>query len=130
MDNMLSSDNLPKFQKHFSDDSFWKKIQKLAKKAGAKTVYYALVLYYTLIDPATPTKYKAVIGGALGYLILPADLIPDLIPAAGLADDWGALLAAVMYVLTAITPAIKEKAKQQLENWFGPVSEEDYGDLA
>ena len=130
MDKMLSSDKLPQFQKYFSEGSFWKKIQKLAKKAGAKTVYYALVLYYTLIDPATPTKYKAVIGGALGYLILPADLIPDLIPAAGLADDWGALLAAVMYVLTAITPAIKEKAKRQLENWFGPVSEEDFGDLA
>ena len=124
MDKMLSSDKLPQFQKHFSEGSFWKKIQKLAKKAGAKTVYYALT------DPATPTKYKAVIGGALGYLILPADLVPDLIPVAGLADDWGALLAAVMYVLTAITPAIKEKAKQQLENWFGPVSEEDYGDLA
>ena len=130
MDNMLSSDNLPKFQKHFSDDSFWKKIQKLATKPARQPRLRNLVLYYTLIDPATPTKYKAVIGGALGYLILPADLVPDLIPVAGLADDWGALLAAVMYVLTAITPAIKEKAKQQLENWFGPVSEEDYGDLA
>ena len=130
MDKMLSSDKLPQFQKYFSEGSFWKKIQKLAKKAGAKVVYYALVLYYTLMDPLTPTKYKAVIAGALGYLILPVDVIPDLIPGAGLADDWGALLAAVMYVLTAITPVIKEKAKQQLENWFGPVSEEDLGDLA
>lgn len=130
MDNKLSSNNLPQFEKYFSEGSFWEKLRKFAKKAGTKTVYYALVLYYTLKDPATPTKYKAVIGGALGYLILPADLIPDFIPAAGLADDWGALLAAVMYVLTAITPAIKEKAKRQLENWFGPVSEEDFGDLA
>lgn len=129
MDNNLSSNNLPQFQKYYSEGSFWKKLQKFAKMAGAKTVYYALVLYYTLTDPATPTKYKAVIMGALGYLILPADIIPDLIPVAGLSDDWGALLAAVMYVLTAITPAIKEKAKQQLENWFGPVSKEDYGDL-
>ena len=130
MDNKLSSNNLPQFEKYFSEGSFWEKLRKFAKKAGAKTVYYALVLYYTLKDPATPTKYKAVIGGALGYLILPADLIPDFIPAAGLADDWGALLAAVMYVLTTITPAIKQKAKRQLENWFGPVSEEDFGDLA
>jgi len=36
----------------------------------------------------------------------------------------------VMYVLTAITPEIKEKAKQQLGNWFGPVSQEEYGDLS
>ena len=52
-------------------------------------------------------------------------MVPDILPFAGLADDWAALTAAVMYVLTAITPEIKEKAKQQLENWFGPVSQED-----
>lgn len=130
MENNLSSDNLPQFQRYYSEESFWKKLRKFAKKAGAKTVYYALVLYYTLIDPATPIKYRAVIAGALGYLILPADIIPDIIPAAGLADDWGAILAAVMYVMTAITPAIKDKAKQQLRNWFGSVPQEDLGDLA
>lgn len=125
MDQQLSSGNLPRFQRYYSADSFWKKIQRLVKKTGAKTVYYALVLYYTLMDPATPYKYKAVIAGALGYLILPTDMVPDILPFAGLADDWAALTAAVMYVLTAITPEIKEKAKQQLENWFGPVSQED-----
>lgn len=125
MDQQLSSGNLPRFQRYYSADSFWKKIQRLVKKTGAKTVYYALVLYYTLMDPATPYKYKAVIAGALGYLILPTDMVPDFLPAMGMADDWGALLAAVMYVITAITPEIKEKAKQQLENWFGPVSQED-----
>lgn len=130
MENNLSSDTLPQFQRYYSEESFWKKLRKFAKKAGAKTVYYALVLYYTLIDPATPIKYRAVIAGALGYLILPADIIPDFIPAAGLADDWGAILAAVMYVMTAITPAIKDKAKQQLRNWFGSVPQEDLGDLA
>lgn len=130
MDKQLTSDNLPRFRRYFSEESFWKKLRKVAKKVGAKTVYYALVLYYTLMDPATPTKYKAVIAGALGYLILPADLVPDLLPMVGLADDWGALVAAVMYVLTAITPEIKNKAKQQLESWFGPVSQEDFGDLA
>jgi uncharacterized membrane protein YkvA (DUF1232 family) len=130
MDKPLSGDNLPRFQRYYSADSFWKKIQRLAKKAGAKTVYYALVLYYTLTDPATPYKYKAVIAGALGYLILPADIVPDFLPAMGLADDWGALLAAVMYVITAITPEIKEKARQKLEGLFGSVSQEDLGDLA
>ena len=130
MDHQLSSQNLPRFQRYFSPDSFWKKIQRLVKRAGAKTVYYALVLYYTLKDPATPYRYKAVIAGALGYLILPADMVPDLLPFAGLADDWAALTAAVMYVLTAITPEIKQKAQQQLGQWFSSVSKEDLGDLA
>ena len=130
MDKNLTSDKLPRFQKYFSEETFWNKLSKLARKAGTKTVYYALVLYYTLTDPATPKKYKAVIAGALGYLILPTDLIPDLLPAVGLADDWGALVAAVMYVLSAITPDIKEKAKLKLATWFGPLEKEDFGDLS
>ena len=130
MENNLSSDKLPQFQQYYSEETFWKKLRKLAKKAGAKTVYYVLVLYYTLMDPATPVRYRAVIAGALGYLILPADFIPDFLPAVGLTDDWGAILAAVMYVFTAITPAIKDRAKQQLARWFGSVSQEDFGDLA
>ncbi len=126
----LSSQDLTQYEKHYSEGGFWKKVGKVAERAGVKTIYYALVLYYTLIDPATPKKYKMVIAGALGYLILPIDLIPDAIPFAGLADDWGALVAAVAFVATAITPEIKEKAKQKLSDWFDQVDEEQLGDLA
>ncbi len=126
----LTSQDLPQYEKHYSEDGFWKKVGKVAKHAGVKTIYYALVLYYTLIDPATPKKYKMVIGGALGYLILPLDIIPDAIPFAGLADDWAALVAAVAFVATAITPEIKAKAKQKLSHWFDQVDDEQLGDLA
>ena len=69
------------------------------------------------------------IAGALGYFILPADILPDLIPAIGYADDWAALLAAVVYVSKAVTPEIKAKAKFRLTKWFGPVADEELGDL-
>ncbi len=119
----LTPEELTKYQKHFSESDFWLKLRTLAKKAGVKLTYYALTLYYTLTDPNTPTKYKAVIAGALGYMILPLDLVPDFLPFAGLADDWAALIAAVTYVASAITPAIKARAREKTEEWFGPLAD-------
>lgn len=125
----LTSGDLPQYQKNYSEDAFWDKLKRIASKAGAKVVYYALVLYYTLMDPNTPAQYKIVIAGALGYLILPLDLLPDLLPFAGLADDWAALVAAVAYVASAITPSIKEKARAKVSSWFGHVEDSSLGDL-
>ena len=119
----LTPEELTKYQKHFSESDFWLKLRTLAKKAGVKLTYYALTLYYTLTDPNTPTKYKAVIAGALGYMILPLDLVPDFLPFAGLADDWAALIAAVTYVTSAITPAIKARVREKTEEWFGPLAD-------
>ena len=108
------------YRRYFNDPDLWNKIKKVAKKAGIKLTYFALVLYYALISPDTPVKYKAVIAGALGYLILPFDIVPDLIPFAGLADDWAALVAAVTYVATSISPEIKQRARDKAQEWFGP----------
>lgn len=118
---------LQQYRQHYSENAFWEKIGQVALKAGAKIVYYALVLFYTLADPATPVKYRAVIAGALGYFIFPLDLIPDFIPFAGLADDWTALVAAVFYVSRAITPEIKEKARRKLNEWFPDISDDETG---
>jgi uncharacterized membrane protein YkvA (DUF1232 family) len=125
----LTSGDLPQYQKNYSEDAFWDKLKRIASKAGAKVVYYALVLYYTLMDPNTPAQYKIVIAGALGYLILPLDLLPDLLPFAGLADDWAALVAAVSYVISAISPQNKEKAREKLRSWFPNAGNSDLGDL-
>lgn len=129
-DKHLTSNDLPRYQGDYSEQAFWDKLKRIASKAGAKVVYYALVLFYTLTDPATPARYKAVIAGALGYLILPLDLLPDFLPFAGLADDWAALIAAVSYVFTSITPQNKEKARQKLLSWFPQAGKADLGDLA
>lgn len=125
----LTSKDLVKYEANYSEGAFWNKVKKIASRAGVKTVYYALVLYYTLADPSTPAKYKAVITGALGYFILPFDLLPDLLPFSGMADDWAALVAAVAYVTSAITPAIKEKARAKVTSWFGHVEDSSLGDL-
>lgn len=46
-------------------------------------------------DPATPIWAKAILAGAIGYVLCPFDAIPDFIPIAGWIDDVGVLSAAL-----------------------------------
>ena len=73
---------LPDFMNYsnkFSKRDFVEKIARIAKSAGAKLVYAALILYYTLQSPKVSATNKAMIIGALGYLISPIDVVPDAI---------------------------------------------------
>ncbi len=109
---------MKRYRKHYSESGLWKKISGVAKKAGSKVVYAALLLYYVLVDKNTPNKYKATIIGALGYFILPLDIIPDAIPLLGFSDDLAALTAGVKAVWDCITPDIKRQAAEKMSQWF------------
>lgn len=102
----------------FSSSEFAEKISRIAKRAGAKLVYAALILYYTLQSDKVSKADKAIIIGALGYMISPLDVIPDAIPIAGLTDDLAVLLYVLKKVWTGIDPEIVEQAKQRLSKWF------------
>lgn len=102
----------------FSQADFVEKIARIAKRAGAKLVYAALILYYTLQSDKISTTNKAMIIGALGYMISPLDVVPDAIPIAGLTDDLAVLLFVLKKVWTDIDPEIQEKAKSRLSKWF------------
>ena len=106
------------YKNRFSPGGFVEKISRIAKRAGVKLVYAALILYYTLESDQVSLKDKATIIGALGYLISPLDVVPDAIPIAGLSDD----LAVLIYVLNRIwgdvPEDVKAKAKAKLATWF------------
>ena len=117
--------NLDDYAQFFNDSKLWKKLKKVAHKAGRKVVYHVLVLYYVARDPAVPSSLKLKILGALGYFILPIDLIPDAILGLGFTDDFLALAWAIFKMRKYITPEIKEKARRRMREWFG----EEVGDF-
>lgn len=121
----LTQEDLPKYQSRYSVAKFTGKITSVAKKAGVKTVYAALLLFYALVDGDVPLKYKATVVGALGYFILPLDFIPDLLGPLGYSDDMTALVLALKAIWSSITPAVHAAARARLEAIFGPVNDAD-----
>ena len=123
---------LPDFMSYankFSQSDFVEKISRIAKRAGAKLVYAALILYYTLQSDKVSTANKALIIGALGYMISPLQVIPDAIPIVGLTDDLAVLLYVLKKVWGDVAPEIQEKAKQRLSKWFDEDEIEEANDL-
>ena len=112
---------LPDFMQYsnrFSKTAFVEKISRIAKRAGAKLVYAALILYYTLQSDSVSVKDKAIIIGALGYLISPLDVVPDAIPIVGLGDDLGVLVYVLQKVWGNVSEDVKTKARERLSKWF------------
>ena len=107
-----------KYSNKFTQQDFVEKISRIAKRAGSKLVYAALILYYTLQSDKVSKADKAIIIGALGYMISPLDVIPDAIPIAGLTDDLAVLLYVLKKVWTGIDPEIIAKAREKLSKWF------------
>lgn len=65
-------------------------------------------------DPRVPRRSKLLVGALLAYIASPVDLVPDLIPMLGMADDVLLLVYAVNHLV--------DKAGEEvvLEHWDGP----------
>lgn len=112
---------LPDFMSYsdkFSSKGFVEKISRIAKRAGSKLVYSSLILYYTLQSKEVTLKDKAMVVGALGYLISPLDVMPDAIPIVGLTDDLAVLGFVVNKIWGQVPLSVREKAKDKLSTWF------------
>ena len=112
---------LPDFMSYsdkFSSGDFVDKIQRIAKRAGSKLVYGSLLLYYTMQSDKVSRKDKAIIIGALGYLISPLDVMPDAIPIVGLADDMAVLVYVLKKVWSLVSDEARQKAKDKMSLWF------------
>ena len=117
------------FANKFSPTDFVDKVARIAKRAGAKLVYAALILYYTLQSDKVSKADKALIVGALGYMISPLDAVPDAIPIVGLTDDLAVLVYVLKKVWVNVEPEIKEKARTRLSKWFDEDEIKEIDDL-
>lgn len=95
-------------------------LRKLLRRAGRLIARPALQCLELLIDAHTPHQVRLTVLAALTYLLLPLDLIPDFIPAAGFSDDLVALTALLGLCSRHLTPEIRERAQRRLDRWFPP----------
>lgn len=106
---------IQKYGKYYSNNHFWKKVERIAKKVGATVLLPVFTLYYMLQDDKVSLQHKAYIVGALGYFILPIDLIPDgILPVIGFTDDIAVMTLVLKLVKDSITPEIKARANARV----------------
>lgn len=77
----------------------------------------ALAAWYCTRDPATPRRVRLTLLAALGYLVLPVDAIPDLLPIIGFSDDAAVVAAAIAAVAGSITMEHRHKANETLKSF-------------
>jgi uncharacterized membrane protein YkvA (DUF1232 family) len=117
-DNDNDAQTLEKYTQYYSNDNLWSKIKKHYKNIGNKLIKLVVVLFYTLRDDDTPAWAKTIILGALGYFILPLDVIPDFIPIVGFTDDFATIVLALAAVTLHIKDEHKDKATTILSKLF------------
>lgn len=111
---------IEKYGTYYSDNRLWKKIERVAKKVGATVLLPVFTLYYMLQDDKVSLQHKAYIVGALGYFILPINLIPDgILPVIGFTDDIAVMTLVLKLVKDSITPEIKARANQRVAEVMG-----------
>ena len=111
--------DIEKYKKIYDEGGLWEKVRHNFASLGLRLIYQALTIYYVAQSPNCPAKVKAGIYGALGYLIAPLDLVPDIMPGIGYSDDAAVVAVAVMLAQMYVTDDIREKARAKMRNLFG-----------
>ena len=117
--SQITEKELQKYEQYYNDSSFLDKVTKYGKLIGINALYKAVQLWFVLQKPDVPASTKAVIMGALGYLIAPLDFLPDLMPVLGYTDDFVAITFALIKVQGYIDEEVERKSKNLLAKIFG-----------
>lgn len=90
------------------------KLPAMKKGVIAKVWDKVLFLWKQAKNPEVPIRLKITIIGALLYLVLPIDVLPDTIPGLGLLDDLAVILTVVREVSKYALPKLEKKAEEKL----------------
>ena len=69
---------------------------------AARAPTYGRLLLELLADPRIPLSRKAVLGVAAGYVVMPIDLVPDVVPVVGRLDDIAIVVLALDLFLESV----------------------------
>lgn len=106
------------WQRHIEDAKDC--ISRYAKKAGRAATRPLLQWWFVMADENTTTWEKALIYGAIAYIIIPGDLVPRRVfRFLGIVDDMA--VAAWLYdkIDSKLTQEIKDAVEAILDDWFG-----------
>ena len=118
-EKQITEKELQKYEQHYSDGGFLEKLTQYGKIIGINALYKAVQLWFVMQKPDVPAGTKAVIMGALGYLIAPLDFLPDIMPVLGYTDDFVAITFALIKVQGYIDEEVERKSKNLLAKIFG-----------
>ena len=98
----------------------WDKLKTYALKAGRVATKPILTFYYVMHQTETTTLEKALIYGALAYIIIPSDLLPRrALSVLGILDDAAVIAYIYKKISGKITIEITNKVEDTLDQWFG-----------
>lgn len=106
-------------EQHYSNKGFLTKFKGVGSKLGVKGAEAAATLYVALKSPDMPRTNKLIMAGALGYFIMPFDVVADLLPLVGLSDDVFVMTMALTKVFMSITDDMKDEARELVAEKFG-----------
>jgi len=87
-------------------------LKSLARQLKQELAVYRLVLKH----PETPWIAKLFLGLAVGYLLLPFDLIPDFIPVLGQLDDVIIIPVLLYIALQFIPKSVLQSCRAQVQS--------------
>ena len=125
INNNLNNNFIIRYGSNYSEIKLFSKIKSLAKKAGVKIIYLVFILFTVLKSKKVTISDKRIIVGALGYFILPFDIIPDFVPG-GFIDDLTIIIFAFNKIKANVDEEIEEAAKKSVIKIFGQVNEDDF----
>lgn len=110
LQDWVGEDDIP------DERTFWNKISGSTKRIGRELAITGIKSYLAMIDPKTSTKNKAILGAALAYFVLPADMIPDFLAGVGFTDD----IAAMTFAMNSVGDSITDEHQREAEKkWNG-----------
>lgn len=106
----------------------WDKIKTYALRAGRVATKPILTFYHVMRDSETTTLEKALIYGAIAYIVIPSDLLPRrALSILGILDDAAVIAYVYNKVSSKVTAAIRNQVDTQLDEWFGAEIIEEIG---
>lgn len=96
------------------------KLKPYALKVGRVAARPLLTFYYVLNDEKTTTLDRVLVYAAIIYTISPVSLIPAAVyHLLGVLDEGAAVLFVYKKIKNNVTPEIRQKVEETLDEWFG-----------